>query len=49
MQYIAFDAHRHYAWARVKRSDGALVREQRVAHERGASRQFLHSRGQVVI
>jgi hypothetical protein len=49
MQYIAFDAHEHYTWARVERSDGTLVREQRVAHERGALRQFLHPRGQVVI
>ncbi|HEY3248918.1 MAG TPA: IS110 family transposase [bacterium] len=41
MQYIAFDAHKHYTWARVERVDGTLVRERRILHERGALRQFL--------
>ncbi len=41
MEYIAFDAHKHYTLASVARPDGRLVREQRLAHERGAFRQFL--------
>lgn len=41
MEYIAFDAHKHYTLALVVRPDGSLVREQRIAHERGAFRQFL--------
>lgn len=41
MQYIAFDAHKHYTWARVERPEGTVVREQRIAHERGALRGFL--------
>ena len=36
MEYIAFDAHKHYTLASVARADGRLVREQRLAHERGA-------------
>lgn len=41
MQYIAFDAHKHYTLASVERPDGGLVREGRIAHERGALRRFL--------
>src|SRR5207245_3061466 len=41
MEYIAFDAHKHYTLASVARPDGQLVREQRIAHERGALQQFL--------
>jgi transposase len=41
MQYIAFDAHKHYTWASVARADGQLVREERVDHSRGALREFL--------
>ncbi len=41
MQYIAFDAHKHYTWARVERADGTVVREKRIPHERGALQQFL--------
>ena len=41
MEYIAFDAHKHYTLASVARPDGRLVREQRLAHERGALQQFL--------
>ena len=42
MEYIAFDAHKHYTLASVARPDGQLVREQRIAHERGAlQQQFL--------
>jgi transposase len=41
MEYIAFDAHKHYTLASVARPDGRLVREQRIPHERGALQQFL--------
>jgi transposase len=41
MEYIAFDAHKHYTLASVARPDGRLVREQRIVHERGALQQFL--------
>ena len=41
MEYIAFDAHKHYTLASVARPDGQLVREERIEHERGALRQFL--------
>jgi hypothetical protein len=37
MEYIAFDAHTHYTLASVARADGRLVREQRLAHERGGA------------
>src|SRR5215471_16824137 len=41
MEYIAFDAHKRYTVASVARSDGRLIREQRIPHERGALQQFL--------
>src|SRR5215813_12763254 len=41
MEYIAFDAHKHYTLASVARPDGQLVCEQRLPHERGALQQFL--------
>lgn len=41
MQYIAFDAHKHYTLARVERPDGQLVRETRIPHARGALQRFL--------
>jgi hypothetical protein len=41
MEYIALDAHKHYTLASVARPDGQLIREQRIAHERGALQQFL--------
>lgn len=44
MQYIAFDAHKHYTLASVERPEGGLVREQRIPHERGALRRFLSRR-----
>ena len=40
-EYIAFDAHKRYTLASVVRPDGQRVREQRIAHERGALRSFL--------
>src|SRR2546428_1425521 len=41
MQYIAFDAHKHYTLASVASLDGRTIREERVEHERDAVRQFL--------
>src|SRR5215471_8914732 len=41
MEYIAFDAHKHYTLASVVTPDGQLVREERIEHERGAVRDFL--------
>lgn len=41
MQYIAFDAHKHYTLARVEWPDGRLVQETRIPHERGALQRFL--------
>lgn len=41
MQYIAFDAHKHYTLARVEGGNGTFVREKRIPHERGALREFL--------
>ena len=33
MQYIAFDAHKHYTLAAIAQADGRPVREERVEHE----------------
>ena len=41
MQYIAFDAHRHYTLALVETPDGRIVDEERIPHARGALRRFL--------
>ena len=41
MNYIAFDAHKRYTLAFVERAGGAILREVRVGHERGAIRNFL--------
>ena len=41
MEYIAFDAHRHYTVASVERPTGEVLREMRLAHHRGAIRNFL--------
>jgi transposase len=41
MQYIAFDAHKHYTLASVARPDGQVLREERIEHERGALQEFL--------
>src|SRR2546428_11248288 len=41
MEYIAFDAHKHYTLASVVRPNGNLVREERIEHARGALRGFL--------
>ena len=44
MEYIAFDAHRHYTLASVARPDGQLIREERIEHDRGSLREFLERR-----
>src|SRR5437667_2420572 len=41
MEYIAFDAHKHYTLASVVRPSGDLVREERIEHDRGSLREFL--------
>ncbi len=41
MEYIAFDAHKHYTVASVERPTGEIMRERRLAHQRGAIREFL--------
>jgi len=41
MQYIAFDAHKHYTLASVARPDGGVIREERIEHQRGALEAFL--------
>jgi transposase len=41
MQYIAFDSHKHYTLVSVEEESGELVCERRIAHERGAIREFL--------
>jgi len=38
MEYIAFDAHKHYTVASVERPPGEILRETRLAHYRGAIR-----------
>lgn len=41
MEYIAFDAHKHYTLASVEKLHGGAVYEERIPHERGALRRFL--------
>jgi len=41
MEYIAFDAHKKYTLASVERATGGILREVRLAHQRGAIRDFL--------
>jgi transposase len=41
MEYIAFDAHKHYTVASVERPTGEVVREIRLSHQRGTIREFL--------
>ncbi len=43
MQCIALDAHKRYTWALVEDERGKVVREQRVAHSKGALIEFLAS------
>lgn len=41
MQFIAFDSHKHYTLARVESSEGTLVRQGRIEHQRGAICAYL--------
>jgi transposase len=41
MEYIALDAHKHYSVASVERPTGEILGETRLAHRRGAIRDFL--------
>ena len=41
MQYISFDAHKHYTVACVEQPAGGIVLEVRLPHQRGAIREFL--------
>ena len=41
MQCIALDSHKHYTWALVQDETGKVLREQRIAHARGALQGFL--------
>jgi len=41
MEYIAFDAHKHYTLASVAGPDGQLVREEGIEHDRGSLREFV--------
>ncbi len=43
MQYIAFDAHKHYTWALVQDEKGKVMAEQRIDHVRGALSGFLET------
>jgi transposase len=43
MQYIAFDAHKHYTWAAVESPQGKQEWEGRITHERGAIQRFLQT------
>jgi len=43
MQCIAFDADKRHTWALVEDERGEVVREQRVAHSKGALIEFLAS------
>ncbi|HEX2711961.1 MAG TPA: IS110 family transposase [Candidatus Acidoferrales bacterium] len=41
MEYIAFDAHKHYTVASVEHPTGEVAQEVRLPHQRGAIRKFL--------
>jgi hypothetical protein len=41
MQYIAFDSHKRYTWARVETIEGELIQEEKVWHEPGSLGKFL--------
>jgi len=38
MEYVGFDAHKHYTLASVAQADGRLLREEWIERERGRSR-----------
>ena len=41
MEYIAFDSHKKYTWARVEDERGLVNKEGRIPHVRGVLREFL--------
>jgi hypothetical protein len=41
MEYIAFDVHKRYTFASVEEHTGAIFRDARIEHRRGAVGQFL--------
>jgi transposase len=41
MQYIAFDVHKKYTWARVEDPSAGVVRQERIGHRPGAVGAFL--------
>ncbi len=41
MQYIAFDVHKRYTWARVEDKSARLLRQERIEHKPGAVRRFV--------
>jgi transposase len=43
MEYIALDAHKRYSFASVQEHTGAILREARIEHLRGAIAEFLSS------
>jgi transposase len=41
MEYIALDAHKRYSFASVEEHTGAILKERRIEHRRGAIAEFL--------
>jgi transposase len=41
MEYIAFDSHKRYTFASVEEHTGAILRDTRIEHQRGAVKEFL--------
>jgi len=41
MQYIAFDSHKNYTLASVEASQGGILKERRIPHEKGIIKGFL--------
>ena len=41
MEYIAFDSHKRYTFASVEEHTGAILRDTRIEHQRGAVEKFL--------
>ena len=41
MEYIALDAHKRYSFASVEEHTGAILKEARIVHRRGAIAEFL--------
>jgi hypothetical protein len=41
MEYIALDSHKRYSFASVEEQGGAILREARIDHHRGAVTEFL--------